>query len=83
MLLLVPATRINTPLPPYLYDYNGDTPVDLGTLPVSDTEFGLTSSAYDVNDANQVVGTSWLVTANTSLVDPAKYHAFIWEDGQK
>lgn len=66
----------------FLYDYDGDTLINLGTLPVNDTEFGLTSSAYDINDLNQVVGHSWLVTANTSLNDPAKYHAFLWEDGQ-
>jgi len=63
----------------FLYDYDGNTIIDLGTLPVNDTEFGLTSSAYDINEMNQVVGQSWLVSVNTSLNDPAKYHAFIWE----
>jgi probable HAF family extracellular repeat protein len=29
-----------------------------------------------------VVGNSWLETTNTSLSDPAKYHAFIWENGE-
>ena len=66
----------------FLYDYDGDKLTNLGTLPVNETEFGLTSNAYDINDLNQVVGKSWLVTANTSLNDPAKYHAFLWEDGQ-
>ena len=63
----------------FLYNYDGNTLINLGTLPVNDTEFGLTSNAYDINELNQVVGKSWLVTANTSLNDPAKYHAFIWE----
>ncbi|MCK5664742.1 MAG: PKD domain-containing protein, partial [Thiotrichaceae bacterium] len=40
------------------------------------------SAAYDINDLNQVVGQSRLITANTSLNDPTKYHAFIWQDGQ-
>lgn len=53
--------------------------INLGTLPVNDTEFGLTSFAYDINESNQVVGSSRLITANTSLNDPTKYHAFIWE----
>jgi probable HAF family extracellular repeat protein len=66
----------------FLYDYNANTVIDLGTLPVNDTESGLSSAAYDINDLNQVVGSSRLITANTSLNDPAKYHAFIWEDGQ-
>jgi len=65
----------------FLYDYNGKVLSNLGTLPVDGpgSEPGLSSYAYDINDANQVVGNSWLVTANTSLNDPAKYHAFIWE----
>lgn len=64
--------------------YDGNTVVSLGTLPSNGpgSEPGLTSSAYDINDLNQVVGTSWLVTANTSLNDPSKYHAFLWENGQ-
>ena len=66
----------------FLYDYNLGTLVNLGTLPVNDTEFGLTSSASDINDLNQVVGHSRLITANTSLNDPTKYHAFLWKDGQ-
>jgi probable HAF family extracellular repeat protein len=68
----------------FLYDYDGKTLQNLGTLPVNGpgSEAGLTSSAYDINDLNQVVGTSWLVTANTSLSDPEKYHAFLWESGQ-
>ncbi|MBQ0720656.1 MAG: DUF3466 family protein [Gammaproteobacteria bacterium] len=67
----------------FLYDFNADALFNLGTLPSNGpgSEPGLTSHAYDINDLNQVVGSSWLVTANTSLVDPAKYHAFIWEEG--
>lgn len=68
----------------FLYDYDANTVISLGTLPSDGpgSEPGLTSSAYDINDLNQVVGTSWLVTANTSLSDPSKYHAFLWENGQ-
>lgn len=61
----------------YLYDYNADSLLDLGTL-----NGGLTSSAADINEYNQVVGTSWLVTQLTSLYDPSLYHAFLWEAGQ-
>jgi probable HAF family extracellular repeat protein len=60
----------------YLYDYNAGTLLDLGTL-----YGGLTSSAADINEFNQVVGTSWLVTQLTSVYDPTQYHAFLWEDG--
>ena len=63
----------------FLYDYDAATLINLGTLPVNDTDFGLTSYAYDINELNQVVGSSRLITANTSLNDPTKYHAFIWE----
>ena len=63
----------------FLYDYAAGALINLGTLPVNDTEFGLTSYAYDINDLNQVVGSSRLITANTSLNDPTKYHAFIWK----
>ena len=68
----------------FLYDYDYNTLVNLGTLPSNGpgSEPGLTSTAYDINNANQVVGHSWLVTANTSLNDPAKYHAFLWENDQ-
>ena len=60
----------------FLYDYNADTLLTLGTL-----YGGLTSSAADINDMNQVVGTSWLVTQLTSVYDPTQYHAFLWENG--
>ena len=60
----------------HLYDYNTENLLDLGTL-----NGGLTSAATDINELNQVVGTSWLVTQLTSLYDPTKYHAFLWEDG--
>ena len=46
-----------------LYDYNTDNLLDLGTL-----NGGLTSAAADINELNQVVGTSWLVTQLTSLL---------------
>ncbi len=61
----------------YLFDYNTGQQFDLGTL-----NGGLTSSAADINEYNQVVGSSWLVTQLTSLYDPTQYHAFLWEDGQ-
>jgi PKD repeat protein len=61
----------------YLYDYNTGTFQDLGTL-----NGGLTSSAADINERNQVVGTSWLVTRLTSLYDPTQYRAVIWDNGQ-
>lgn len=65
----------------YLYDFNADSLTDLGTLMNADGEYGLRSSAADINDQGQVVGTSWLVSVNTSLYDPAQYHAFLWENG--
>ena len=67
----------------FLYNYDDGTIINLGTLPSNGpgSEPGLTSSAYDINDLNQVVGHSWLVTANTSLNDPTKYHAFLWKEG--
>jgi probable HAF family extracellular repeat protein len=60
----------------YLYDYDAGTSTDLGTL-----NGGLSSGARDINNLNQVVGTSWLQTTPTSQYDPASYHAFIWENG--
>ena len=42
----------------------------------------MTSSAADINESNQVVGTSRLVTQLTSLYDPAQYHAFLWENAR-
>ena len=65
----------------FLYNYDVNTLINLGTLPVDGpgSEPGLTSSAYDINESNQVVGSSRLITANTSLNDPTKYHAFLWE----
>lgn len=58
----------------YLYDFEGDAYLDLGTL-----YGGLRSSAADINDRDQIVGSAWLSTVNTSLVDPTLYHAFIWD----
>ena len=63
----------------FLYDYNASTLFDLGTLPINDTVSGLTSAAYDINESNQVVGSSRQIETNTSLNDPAKYRAFLWE----
>ena len=60
----------------YLYDEATGVLQDLGTL-----NGGLTSTANDINDAGQVVGSSWLVTQLTSLYDPTLYHAFLWQDG--
>jgi len=60
----------------YLYDYTTGSFQDLGTL-----NNGLTSSAADINELNQVVGTSWLVNQLTSLYDPTQYHAVKWENG--
>lgn len=59
----------------YFYDPAAGV-VDLGTL-----YGGLTSSAADINDGDQVVGTSWLETQLTSLNDPARHCAFLWENG--
>ena len=55
----------------------GDSIEPLGTL-----YGGLTSSASDINDNDQVVGAYWLETALTSLYMPEMYHAFVWEGGQ-
>ncbi len=65
----------------FLYDFNAGSLIDLGTLLNADGEYGLRSSAADINDLGQVVGSSWLVSVNTSLYDPAQYHAFVWENG--
>ncbi|MCB1824533.1 MAG: DUF3466 family protein [Candidatus Competibacteraceae bacterium] len=60
----------------YLYDFDAGLYTDLGTL-----NGGLRSSAADINDADQVVGSAWLSTVDTSLYDPTLYHAFIWDEG--
>jgi probable HAF family extracellular repeat protein len=67
----------------YAFLYDGNTVTNLGTLPSDGlgSEPGLTSFATDINDSDQVVGSSWLVTALTSLALPEKYHAFVWENG--
>ena len=51
--------------------------MDLGTLGE-----GLTSSASDINELNQVVGSSWTLARLTSIYRPKDYHAFIWEENQ-
>ncbi|MEN8174825.1 MAG: PKD domain-containing protein [Pseudomonadota bacterium] len=56
--------------------------VDVGTLLNEDGEFGLRSSAADVNESNQVVGNSWLEAVNTSIYDPSRYHAFVWDEAR-
>lgn len=63
----------------FLYDHASGNVTLLGTLPSDGpgSEPGISSYAYDINDADQVVGSSWLVTALTSLADPTKYHAFL------
>jgi probable HAF family extracellular repeat protein len=60
----------------YLYNHVDGSVTDLGTL-----NGGLTSSAADINELDQVVGSSWLVTEPTSLSDPTQYHAFLWQGG--
>lgn len=55
--------------------YDGSAVVDLGRLGQ-----GLTTSAGDINDAGQVVGSAWLSPTLTSEVDPTLYHAFLWEN---
>lgn len=57
--------------------YDGDILHLLGTL-----AGGLTSSASDINELNQIVGTSWLEKILTSEYVPEKYHAFFYEDGR-
>jgi probable HAF family extracellular repeat protein len=52
--------------------YEAGTVTDLGTLG------GLRSSASDINESSQVVGSS-LVTDPTSLQLPDPYHAFVWD----
>jgi probable HAF family extracellular repeat protein len=63
-----------------LYDYNSVSYTDLGTLTNASGENGLTSSAADINEQNQVVGSSWLVSTLTSVYDPSTYHAFVWDE---
>ena len=67
-------SRTNEHEQAYLYD--GALARRLGTL-----GGGLTSSAADINEANQVVGTSWPVSQTTSQVEAEKHHAFLWENG--
>ncbi|MGB5261819.1 MAG: PKD domain-containing protein [Gammaproteobacteria bacterium] len=75
--MIVGATGTNSRTGDYqqAYLHDGAGIKLLGTL-----GGGLTSSAADINEANQVVGTSWLVTRLTSLVEPEKHHAFLWEN---
>ena len=58
----------------YLYELDSGAYTDLGTL-----GGGLRSSGADINDADQVVGSAWLSTVETSLYDPSLYHAFVWD----
>jgi probable HAF family extracellular repeat protein len=60
----------------FRYDHDTAEFLDLGTL-----HGGLSSSAGDVNESGQIVGTSWLETEPTSVSDPTRYHAFIWDSG--
>ena len=59
----------------FLYEVDTGGLADLGTL-----NGGLSSTAYDINDAGEVVGSAWLSTVNTSTVDPTLYRAFLWTD---
>jgi probable HAF family extracellular repeat protein len=62
----------------YFYDYNNADFVDLGTLSGA---VDSVSSANDINESDQVVGSSTLFeVVNTRLV-PRTSHAFIWENG--
>jgi probable HAF family extracellular repeat protein len=62
----------------YFYDYNNADFVDLGTLSGA---VDSVSSASDINESDQVVGSSTLFeVVNTRLV-PGIAHAFIWENG--
>jgi probable HAF family extracellular repeat protein len=83
--LVVGTTQTNTTIGDYAhaYLYDGTTFLNLETLPSdgAGSPPGLTSAASDINDLNQVVGNSWLETSLTSIYDPTKYHAFLWEDG--
>ena len=56
---------------------DGTSVTDLGTL-----KGGLHSSALDINESGRVVGSAWLSTVETSLVQPELYHAFLWEEGR-
>ena len=53
--------------------HDGTSLVDLGTL-----NGGLSSSAADINENDEVVGSAWLETVPTSVYDPTSYHAFLW-----
>lgn len=58
----------------YAYLFDGIDVHNLGTL-----NGGLTSTASDINDEMEVVGSSWLVSELTSINDPTEQHAFIWD----
>ena len=81
--LVVGTTQTNTTISDYAhaYLYDGITFLNLGTLPSNGTGStpGLTSAANDINELYQVVGNSWLETSLTSIYDPTRYHAFLWE----
>lgn len=65
----------------FLFNANDGSLTDLGTLLNANGEYGLRSSAADINDHNQVVGASSILSSGTSLSGTADYHAFIWENG--
>ncbi len=67
----------------FFYDYNNADFVDLGTLSEAETSV---SRANDINESDQVVGTSTLFTYKDpnnlwSVIAERTTHAFIWENG--
>lgn len=75
--MIVGATGSNSRANEYqqAYLYDGAIARRLGTL-----GGGLTSSATDINETNQVVGTSSLANHMTTVAEPEKNHAFLWEN---
>ena len=68
------GTNLSTQEYAYAYLYDGVSVHNLGTL-----QGGLTSSASDINDNGEVVGSSWLATSYTTVQDPTQFRAYIWD----